>query len=155
MTTHLISIGIATFNAIKSIESCIKSALSQTYHPLEIVIVDDFSTDGTYEKVSQLASNHEEIRIFRNNRNYGVGYVRNKIINESNGDFLAFFDDDDISVKDRLELQYKRIIEYEKNYSQSKLVICHSTRKVKYPNGTIRNEMTLGTRLYSNLHQVY
>ena len=60
---------------------------------------------------------------------------------------MAFFDDDDESVRNRLELQYKRIIDYENNFSESSLIICHSSRKVNYPNGSIRNELTLGTRV--------
>ena len=66
----------------------------------------------------KIALKHKEIRIFRNSRNYGVGYVRNKIIEAARGVFLAF-DDDDESVRNRLELQYKRIIDYENNCSQS------------------------------------
>ena len=105
MDTPLITIGIATYNSIDSIEKCIKSALGQTLRPIEIVVVDDFSHDGTYEELSKIALKHKEIRIFRNSINYGVGYVRNKIIQEARGVFVAFFDDDDESVRNRLELQ--------------------------------------------------
>ena len=56
MDTPLITIGIATYNSIDSIEKCIKSALDQTLRPIEIVVVDDFSLDGTYEKLSKNSS---------------------------------------------------------------------------------------------------
>ena len=147
MYSPLITIGIATYNSVDSVHRCIKSALDQTLHPIEIVVVDDFSLDGTYEELTKLALNHKEIRIFRNDRNYGVGHVRNKIIKEAKGVFLAFFDDDDESLINRLELQYKRIIDYEKKCSQLSLIICHSSRRVNYPNGSSRNELTLGTRV--------
>lgn len=144
MDTPLITIGIATYNSIDSIEKCIKSALDQTLRPIEIVVVDDFSLDGTYEELSKIALKHKEIRIFRNSRNYGVGYVRNKIINESNGDFLAFFDDDDISLPTRLLDQYERIIDYENKFAEGNLVICHTARKIIYNNQKEIFENTMG-----------
>ena len=72
MYSPLITIGIATYNSVDSVHRCIKSALDQTLHPIEIVVVDDFSLDGTYEELTKLALNHKEIRIFRNDRNYGA-----------------------------------------------------------------------------------
>ena len=145
MDSSLITIGIATFNASNTIESSIKSALSQTWRPIEIVIIDDCSEDDTLEKIIKMSRIHKEIRIFKNKKNYGIGFVRNLIIKKTRGEFLAFFDDDDESIKERLEMQYKRIIEYEKQICKPSLIICHSSRKVIYPSGNIRIEKTLGS----------
>lgn len=149
MNPPLITIGIATFNASKTIEQSIRSALSQTWRPLEIVVVDDCSNDGTFEKLIKISKLHKEIRLFKNNINYGIGFVRNLIIRKTQGEFLAFFDDDDESIKQRLEIQYQRITEYEKNINQSPLIICHSSRKVIYPGGKINIEKTLGSNIHS------
>ncbi len=149
MKNPLITIGIATYNASKSIERSIKSALSQSWEPLEIIIIDDCSKDNTYKKLKKISAKHKEIRVYKNTKNHGIGFVRNLIIQKTRGEFLAFFDDDDESIPERLKMQYERILEYEKNFKTSSLVICHSSRKVIYPNGKIRIEGTLGTKLYS------
>tara|TARA_B100000242_G_C43052122_1_gene491657 strand:- start:2798 stop:3751 length:954 start_codon:yes stop_codon:yes gene_type:complete len=147
MNSSLITIGIATFNASGTIESSIKAALSQTWRPIEIVIVDDCSKDDTFEKLIKMSKMHKEIRIFKNKKNYGIGFVRNLIIKETRGEFLAFFDDDDESIKERLEMQHERIIEYEKHICKPSLIICHSSRKVIYPSGKMRIEKTLGSNI--------
>ena len=145
MKAPSITVGIASYNSFNSIEKAINSALYQSLPPIEIIIVDDCSSDKTFEKLIKISSNNKKIRVFKNEKNYGIGFVRNVIIKKTRGEFLAFFDDDDESIEERLRLQYKRIIEYEKNLSSSSLVICHSSRKVFYPNGNIRIEKTLGT----------
>ena len=147
MSSSLITIGIATFNASNTIENTIRSALSQTWRPIEIVIVDDCSKDDTFEKLIKISSIHKEIRLFKNKKNYGIGFVRSLIIKKTRGEFLAFFDDDDESLKDRLELQYLRIVDYERSFKESSLIICHSSRKVIYPNGKINIEKTLGSNI--------
>ncbi len=146
MPKPLITIGIASFNAAESIKDSIYSALNQTWRPIEIVIVDDYSNDQTFEIIKNLALRNKEIRYFRNKNNYGIGFVRNKIIEESKGQFLAFFDDDDLSNRNRINIQYRRIIEYEMNYNSNKPIICHSSREVIYPNGRTRIRPTMGTR---------
>ena len=110
---------------------------------------NEFRVGLTPDSVSKLSSNHKEIRIYKNKRNLGIGEVRNLIIKKSRGEFLAFFDDDDESMPERLKWQYERILEYEKNFRTSSLVICHTSRKVIYPNGRIRIERTLGTKMNS------
>ena len=65
MKNPLITIGIATYNASESIERSIKSALSQKWEPLEIIIIDDCSKDNTYKKLKKLSSKHKEIRVYK------------------------------------------------------------------------------------------
>ncbi len=151
MKYPLITIGIASFNALNTIEKAINSALSQSWRPIEIVIVDDCSNDGTYEKLLTISSKSKIIRVFKNDKNYGIGFVRNQIIEKTRGEFLAFFDDDDESMQERLKIQYQRINEYEKSLKSSSLIICHSSRKVIYPNGNISVEKTLGSNPNSQI----
>ena len=146
MEPPLITIGIASFNALTSIEKAVNSALWQSWCPIEIIVVDDCSSDGTYEKLLKLSSKNQAIRVFKNKKNYGIGYVRNQIIKKAHGEFLAFFDDDDESLQERLKLQYQRIKDYEK-LVKSSLIICHSSRKVIYPGGKIRIEKALGSNI--------
>ncbi len=151
MNQPLITIGIATFNASKTIEGCIQSALQQSWGKIEIVIVDDCSQDSTIDILFDLAKDNKVIKVFKNEENFGIGFVRNRIIKEAKGEFLAFFDDDDYSYFNRLEIQYNKIIDFEKNNKSNLPVICHSSRKVIFPNGRISLYPTMGTDVNSNV----
>jgi len=131
----LITIGITAYNAASTIERAVKSALEQDWPNTEIVIVDDASTDRTTQLLESLTSFHKNLCSFRQDTNKGVAAARNQIIAESNGEFIAFFDDDDISAPNRLTKQYQRITDYERSYAQGTPVLCHSARLQKYPDG--------------------
>ena len=68
MDIPLITIGIATFNALNTIENSISSALKQSWGNFEIIVVDDFSNDGTYEFLKKLSNNNNKISLFRNSK---------------------------------------------------------------------------------------
>ena len=68
MKFPLITIGIASYNALYSIEKAVNSALAQKWQPLEIIIVDDCSSDGTSEKLVKSFSKYKNIRIFKNKK---------------------------------------------------------------------------------------
>lgn len=140
----LITIGLTTYNAEDTVERAVNSALSQSYRPIEIVVVDDCSTDQTLEILRLLSIKHSELRVFANPVNGGVSESRNHILRNARGEFVAFFDDDDESRPDRLEKQYLRIKEYERLHANGALVICHTARELHYPDGTIRFESTMG-----------
>jgi glycosyltransferase involved in cell wall biosynthesis len=135
MTPTFVTIGITAFNASKSIEKAVYSALNQTWKSIEIVVVDDFSEDNTLNILNKLAKQHRELHFYSSKTNCGVAAARNRIIKEAKGEFLVFFDDDDESDPRRIELQIKRIVEYEQNLTPDIPVLCHSARLVKYPNG--------------------
>ncbi|MAF68379.1 MAG: glycosyl transferase [Micavibrio sp.] len=146
MTTKpLITLGLTAFNAQDTIEGAIKSAKAQTYKNTEIVIVDDCSTDSTWDMIQKLAKKDKTLRVFQNVKNMGVAGTRNRIIHEAKGDFLCFFDDDDESLPDRVALQLKRITTYENEFASGTPVVCHSARTQIYPDGTSRIEHTVGT----------
>tara|TARA_Y100000589_G_scaffold331238_1_gene383951 strand:+ start:7758 stop:8729 length:972 start_codon:yes stop_codon:yes gene_type:complete len=144
MSSPLITIGIATFNASSTIRNAIISALRQTWTNKEIIIIDDCSEDDTFKIINSFKKKYKEIKVFRNIKNQGIGAVRNLIIEKSRGEFLAFFDDDDESVIDRLKIQYERIIKYKKTFNPSSPIICHSNREIKYSNGEKRLYKTMG-----------
>jgi glycosyltransferase involved in cell wall biosynthesis len=118
--------------------------LAQTWRPIEIVAVDDCSTDGTYELLERLADQHPELRVFSNSVNGGVAVSRNRILDEALGEFIVFFDDDDESLPERITAQYTRITDYEHTFAKGDPVICHTARKLIYPHGEERIEPTMG-----------
>jgi glycosyltransferase involved in cell wall biosynthesis len=123
------------------------SALGQDWRPIEIVVVDDASTDGTWAAISALQSAHAEVRAFRQESNQGVGAARSRIVAEARGDFICFFDDDDESASDRVRRQVQRIMEYELRFADGAPVICHAARRQLLPQGGSRIEPTMGERV--------
>ncbi|WP_204138891.1 glycosyltransferase family 2 protein [Halomicronema sp. CCY15110] len=141
-----ITIGITTFNAASTIEDVIQSALKQTYQDIEILIVDDCSDDSTLAIVTEMAESDARITVGQNVQNLGVAATRNRILALARGEFIAFFDDDDISLPDRLERQLNRILEYERQFANGAMVLCHTARLVKYPDGSALIHPTIGQR---------
>lgn len=140
----LVTIGITAYNAADSVAAAVASALAQTWRPIEIVAVDDCSSDGTRDELERLAGVHPELRMFSNAVNGGVAVSRNRILAEARGAFVAFFDDDDESMPERVAEQYRRICDYERDFASSALVICHTARQLVYPDGLQRVDRTMG-----------
>lgn len=146
MTQPLVTVGITAYNAEDTIEMAIVSALAQTWQPLEIVVVDDCSTDATAEKAAAAAKGHRNVRVVRCPTNGGVAAARNVVLREAAGEFVVFFDDDDESLPQRIAAQVGRIVAYETRLSAPAPVICHAARRQIYPNGSRRIETTMGTK---------
>lgn len=89
-----ISIVIPCFNCAKFIEKCIDSILGQTHDNIEIILLNDGSTDNTNEVITKYVKSNKNI-IYINNENHGVSYTRNMGIQYATGDYLMFIDSDD------------------------------------------------------------
>lgn len=87
-----ISVIIPVFNDEKRIEKSINSVLNQTYKNLELIVVNDGSTDKTLEKIQKCSD--KRIKVFTQ-ENQGTGQARNKGLKEATGDFICFVDSDD------------------------------------------------------------
>ena len=101
MKNNLISVLITNYNKSKFLHKSLSSVTSQDYKRYEIILYDDCSSDKTLDLLNNLAQLHKEIRLFLNDRNMGIGYVRNRIIQEAKGEFLAFFDEKNLFKKNR------------------------------------------------------
>lgn len=139
-----ITIGITSFNAEETIAAAIQSALAQDWEHFEVIVVDDASQDRTAGIAEEFRAQDLCLRVLKNPCNGGVAASRNRIIQEARGDFIAFFDDDDVSAPDRLRCQHERITAYEKDFAKGAAVICHTTRRQRYPGGSFRYESTMG-----------
>lgn len=98
-----ISVILPVFNAKKYILSAVKSILGQSYTDFELIIVDDCSTDGSYEILSSVADSR--ILLVRNERNIGLVESLNLGLQFATGIYIARMDHDDISLSNRLESQ--------------------------------------------------
>ena len=128
----LLTIGITCFNANKTISRAIDSAINQDWLNKEIIIVDDKSNDTSIYQINKYI-NHKNIKIIIHNKNLGPAGSTNTIINNANGKYIAFFDDDDVSYKNRISSQYKKIKLYEKKLNTD-LVACYASGIRIYPN---------------------
>ena len=91
------------YNAGKYVGKSIESILSQTYTNLELIIVNDGSTDNSREVI--LSYKDPRIKYFENDSNLNIVKTRNRCISESSGEYIAVLDSDDIAFPDRLEKQ--------------------------------------------------
>ena len=144
MTRPLVTIGITAWNAADTIERAVRSALAQDWRPIEIVAVDDASSDDTAGILVRLSADNQEVRVFTQPVNGGVGATRNRVLAEAHGELVAFFDDDDESLPERVGAQLTRILDYEREFAGGAPVVCHTTRRRVYPNGLARIEPTMG-----------
>ena len=101
MNLPLVSVVIPTFNSAWSLKEAIESVLAQTYEQLEILVIDDGSTDNTAEVVAEFS----DIITYMRQNNMGVSVARNCGILSSHGKYIAFLDSDDIWFPNKIELQ--------------------------------------------------
>lgn len=104
-----ISVVVPTYNAAETIARAFDSILAQEYQPVEIILVDDGSTDHTWEILQTLSSTHSEqrVKIIRFDENLGVASARNAGWELATQEYVAFLDADDAWHPRKLELQYK------------------------------------------------
>ena len=105
-----ISVIMPAFNAAAFIETALRSLLAQTWQNLEVLVVDDCSSDDTCARVAALASEDSRIRLLRQPRNLGAYAARNRGLREARGAFVANHDSDDWSHPQRLELMAKPLL---------------------------------------------
>ncbi len=93
--TPLISVLIPVYNAEKYVERCVKSVLKQTYPNFEVVIVDDGSTDTSYEILQKLAQTDSRIKLFKKENEKNISKTRNFLLKHKSGKYFCFVDSDD------------------------------------------------------------
>lgn len=101
----LVSVIMPTYNCGKYIEDSIKSVINQTITDWEIQIIDDCSTDDTFEIIDPYLSMYKNIHYYRLPENSGPAVARTEGIKRATGKYVAFLDSDDLWNKDKLEKQ--------------------------------------------------
>jgi len=97
----LFSILTASHNQLPFIGQCIRSIISQSYPHWELIVIDDMSRDGTYERASDFAK-FDNIKVFRNKRQLYCGMTYNKLLSLASGEFCGIVDGDDILEPDAI-----------------------------------------------------
>lgn len=106
---ELISVVIPSYNRKNKLLACIESVLSQSYGNIEVIVVDDASTDGTEVLFRDIGD--PRVKCLRYEENHGACYARNYGGERSKGELIAFQDSDDTWHTDKLEKQYRRLME--------------------------------------------
>ncbi|RYD80014.1 MAG: glycosyltransferase family 2 protein [Sphingobacteriales bacterium] len=111
MHNPLVSVIMSAFNAEAFIEEAIYSILNQTYKNLELIIVNDGSTDRTADIIQKFKDSR--IVFLQNNENKGNIFSRNLAIAEAKGEFIAILDSDDVALPNRLETQVNHFLQHD------------------------------------------
>lgn len=107
-----ITVFMPVYNAEKYLREAIESILNQTFTDFELLIINDGSTDKSVEIIESYKD--KRIKLIHNEGNKGLPYTRNRGLDLAQGKYLAIMDADDVTVKERLQLQYE-IMEKKKN----------------------------------------
>lgn len=108
MENPLISIIIPAYNAVNYIQETVNSCLNQTYQNIEIIIQDDRSKDGTWELLNQRYIENTKVRLFRNEKNLGIGDNWNAAYEKVTGEYVIIFNADDLVSPDLITSFLKR-----------------------------------------------
>ncbi len=107
----LVSVIMPVHNGERYIEAAVRSVMNQSYKNWELFVIDDSSTDNTAAILDCLAAEDERVCFIKNPDNMGTAGTRNRGLELSKGDYVAFLDADDIWKPDKLELQLKKLVE--------------------------------------------
>ncbi len=107
----IVSVVVPVFNTRRYLEACLRSIAAQTLAEIEIICVDDGSTDGSHEVVAALQATDPRIRLLRHERNRGIGAARNTGVRAAQADYITAVDSDDTIEADMLAAMHAAAIE--------------------------------------------
>ena len=131
VNNELISIVVPVYNVEKYLKRCLDSLINQTYKNIEIILVNDGSTDNSLEICKEYSKNDSRIKIV-SKKNEGLGMARNTGIDNADGEYICFFDSDDFVEIDAIEKMHNVIIK------EQPQIVCFGFKKLD-KNGNIIN----------------
>lgn len=143
MENNKLSIIVPVYNTGKYLEKCINSLINQTYKNIEIVIVEDCSTDNSKNIIKKF-ENRKNVKIIYNKKNSGLSYSRNIGILKSTGEYVGFIDSDDF-----VDLDYYEKIMNKIQKEKADLAICdvkivyENTNEVLISKGCENNDLSV------------
>lgn len=149
VASSLASVIIPAYNAERFIERTLRSALRQTWNNLEILVVDDGSTDNTRSVVESVALTDQRIRIF-SVPNGGVASARNIGLAHARGEFVAFLDADDLWHRSKIEMQVAAL-----NAAPHAAASYGLLRYIDEADRIIENQSASGSSGYTLAHHLY
>lgn len=126
-----ITIIVPAFNEGKRISKCIYSLIKQTYKNIEILVINDGSTDNTLQVLEKF--NDKRIKVLSIS-NHGQGYARNLGIKEAIGEYITFVDADDYIDRTMIEKLYMSIIKNDAQISVCNIIKCYNNKNIEFYN---------------------
>jgi glycosyltransferase involved in cell wall biosynthesis len=111
----LVSIIVPIYNTEEYLEECLDCLVNQTLQNIEIICINDATEDNSMEIVQKFAKNSNKIKIIENEVNKGLSATRNIGIGSVNGEYISFFDSDDIIEKTAFEKLYNEAKEHDQD----------------------------------------
>lgn len=136
-----VSVIIPVYNAAQYLERCLDSVINQTLKDIEIICINDCSTDNSLEILEEYASKDNRIKIIDFKENKGVAAARNAGINEAQGEYIGFVDPDDYIDSDFYAQLYKKAYETKADIVKGNdinVVYCDGTKKMLPQNESIK-----------------
>lgn len=152
MKKELITLIVPVYNVEKYLIKCVDSLLKQTYDNLEIILVDDGSTDNSSKLCDEYQKKDKRIKVIHK-ENGGLSDARNVAIDKAHGKYISFVDSDDFIACDMIELLYKNVID-----NKADIAICGyqntnedeeiNDNNIDYKELVYSNQEALETMLY-------
>ncbi len=143
-----VSVIVPVYNSSKYLEECINSVIKQSYKNLEIIIVNDKSTDNSLSIINSF--NDKRIKVINLKENSGVSIARNKGVEVSTGDLICFLDSDDYWNLKKIERQVKFIKNKAFIYSDYEFLKGTKRHRVKVPKTITYKEAIKNTTIFTS-----
>ena len=124
------SVLIAHYNNFEYFKQCYESLKNQTYQNFEIILVDDCSTDDSFEKIQNYCDGDSRVKFFQNSENKGVGFTKKRCVELASGEICGFVDPDDALTENAIEISIKA---YNENYiaTYSQFYLCDENLNIQ------------------------
>lgn len=156
MSKPLVSVITPVYQSVEYLDSTVMSVLQQTYSNLELILIDDGSTDGSLERCGYWAEKDNRIRVLKSAKNQGAAASRNQGMEVARGAYLAFLDSDDVWEPEKLERQCSFMEQQSCDFSFTAYQVVdeagvslgtvdttHTQRQFNYP-AMLKKQATLG-----------
>lgn len=137
MKNPKISVIVSVYNTEKYIEKCLDSLLNQTYSNIEIVVINDCSTDGSLKILKKYAKKYDNMVLIENKENKGLSYSRNVGLEKATGEYIGYIDSDDYVDSTYYEQMMKAI-------KKEKSEIAIADMKIVYEDGSFPDYVSKG-----------
>ena len=125
---YLVSVVMSAYNSEKTLGEAIKSILNQSYENIELLIIDDFSSDNTFKVCKEFSRIDNRVKVFQNKENLGLTKSLNYLIKKAEGKYIARQDSDDISDKERIKKQIDFISKFNLDACSSRAIVMDSNK---------------------------
>lgn len=151
-----VSVIIPVYNVEKYLSKCLKSVINQTLKDIEIICVEDCSSDNSCNILESYSTKDPRIKVFYNETNRGLSYTRNRGIQEASGEYIQFLDSDDYLDLDALDCFYKIAYDDDLDVLISDYVTDYSDESRQEKNNSIIypasvKSMTTGKKVFAEL----